>query len=354
MRVRLKGLNRVTTRLRSGEKVTYYYAWKGGPRLTGAFGSAEFHASYADAVRSRRMTGTHLLRSLLDRYQDSSDFTDLAKRTRADYRKHLRVIDKEFGDFPLAALDDRRTRGEFMAWRDRLALTSRRQADYAFAVLARVMSWSLDRGLVTVNPCLAGGRVYRAARSDRIWTSVDEAAFYARAPEHLHLALALALWTGQRQGDLIALTWAQYDGTHLRLVQGKSVSKVRRSSGKRIVIRVGAPLKARLDALRDGRAAGETILLTERGTPWTEGGFRASWRKACALAGVAGVTFHDLRGTAVTRLALAGATPPEIATVTGHSLRDVNEILDAHYLNRDPALGEAAIRKLEGEKAPPE
>jgi integrase len=59
------------------------------------------------------------------------------------------------------------------------------------------------------------------------------------------------------------------------------------------------------------------------------------------------VTFHDLRGTAVTRLALAGATPPEIATTTGHSLRDVNDILDAHYLNRDQRLAESAIRKLE-------
>ncbi len=354
MRVRLKGLNKVTTRLRSGATVTYYYAWKGGPRLSGAFGSAEFHASYADAVRTRRAEATHQLRSLLDLYQDAADFTDLAKRTQADYRKHLRAIDREFGDFPLAALDDRRTRGEFMAWRDRLATRSRRQADYAFAVLARVLSWSLDRGLITTNPCRAGGRVYRAARSDRIWTTVDEAAFYARAPDHLHLALSLALWTGQRQGDLIALTWAQYDGTHLRLVQGKSVSKVRRSAGKRVVIRVGAPLKARLDARRAGRAPGETILLTERGAAWTEGGFRASWRKACALAGVTGVTFHDLRGTAVTRLALAGATPPEIATVTGHSLRDVNEILDAHYLNRDPALGEAAIRKLEREEPPPD
>ena len=354
MRVKLKGLNKVTTRLKSGEKVTYYYAWKGGPRLHGAYGSAEFHTSYADAVRSRSLSAADVLRGLLDRYEDSADFTDLAKRTRSDYRKHLRAIDAEFGDFPLAALSDRRTRGEFMAWRDRLAVKSRRQADYAFAVLARVMSWALDRGLVTVNPCLAGGRVYRAARSDRVWTSTDEAAFYARAPDHLHLALALALWTGQRQGDLIALTWAQYDGTHLRLVQAKSVSKVRRSAGKRVVIRVGAPLRARLDAIRDGRAASETILLTERGTPWTEGGFRASWRKACALAGVEGVTFHDLRGTAVTRLALAGATPPEIATVTGHSLKDVNEILDAHYLNRDPALGEAAIRKLEGEDKPPE
>jgi 20S proteasome alpha/beta subunit len=62
---------------------------------------------------------------------------------------------------------------------------------------------------------------------------------------------------------------------------------------------------------------------------------------------IVGVTFNDLRGTAVTRLALVGCTEPEIATITGHSLRDVRSILDAHYLNRDQALAESAIRKLE-------
>jgi hypothetical protein len=60
-----------------------------------------------------------------------------------------------------------------------------------------------------------------------------------------------------------------------------------------------------------------------------------------------GITFHDLRGTAVTRLAIVGCSVPEIATITGHSLRDVNSILDSNYLSRDPALGESAIRKLE-------
>jgi hypothetical protein len=65
------------------------------------------------------------------------------------------------------------------------------------------------------------------------------------------------------------------------------------------------------------------------------------------------VTFNDLRGTAVTRLAIAGCTEAEIATITGHSLRDVRSILDAHYLHRDPVLAENAIRKLErGTKAP--
>ena len=63
--------------------------------------------------------------------------------------------------------------------------------------------------------------------------------------------------------------------------------------------------------------------------------------------GVVGVTFNDLRGTAVTRLALAECTEAQIATITGHSLRDVRSILDANYLHRDPALAESAIKKLE-------
>jgi integrase len=115
-------------------------------------------------------------------------------------------------------------------------------------------------------------------------------------------------------------------------------------TGTRVSIPVGAPFKAALDVA----VKRSTIMLTNsEGKPWTSDGFRASWRKACAAAGVTGVTFHDLRGTAVTRLAVAGATEAEIATFTGHSLQTVRAILDKHYLARDPALGESAIRKLE-------
>jgi integrase len=69
--------------------------------------------------------------------------------------------------------------------------------------------------------------------------------------------------------------------------------------------------------------------------------------KRPSAAGVVGVTFNDLRGTAVTRLAQVGCTEAEIAAITGHSLRDVRSILDAHYLYRDPELARAAIHKLE-------
>ena len=66
------------------------------------------------------------------------------------------------------------------------------------------------------------GCIAAVARAEKIWTAADEAAFLARAPLHLHLPLLLALWTGQRQGDLLRLPWSAYDGTHIRLRQSEN------------------------------------------------------------------------------------------------------------------------------------
>src|SRR5262249_44260034 len=92
---------------------------------------------------------------------------------------------------------------------------------------------------------------------------------------------------------------------------------------------------------------GPIILTGANARPWTEGGFRMAWWQACKKAAIAGLTFNDLRGTAVTRLAMVECTEAEIATITGHSLRDVRSILDAHYLHRDIELARSAITKLE-------
>jgi integrase len=336
MRVQLKGINSVTKRLADGRSATYWYAWKGGPRLLGEPGTPAFIASYNEAVTRKVAPPQGVLLSLLQGYQATDHFRTLQPRTREDYVRQIKIIESEFGDFPLSALSDRRTPGLFMEWRDQLAMKSRRQADYAWVVLALVLAWGVKRGLIAANPCKQGGRLYKGSRADKIWTAADEAAFLKSAPSHLHLPLLLALWTGQRQGDLLRLPWSAYDGTHIRLRQSKT--------GIRVVIPVGAPLKAALDA---ATKLGPIIFVSTDKRPWTPGGFRASWRKACTKAGIAGVTFNDLRGTAVTRLALAECTEAEIATITGHSLRDVRSILDAHYLHRDPALAESAIRKLE-------
>jgi integrase len=325
-----------TAKLADGTKKNYWYAWRGGARLVGEPGSPEFIASYNAAVTTKVAAPEGRLLALLQGYQKSQDFLSLRERTRADYIKQIAKIELRFGDAPLKVLADPRTRGVFLDWRDELALTSKRQADYVWQVLKLVLNWAKDRGKITVNPCEGGGRVYHGTRVDFVWSVEDEAAFLEYAPTHLHLPLLLALWTGQRQGDLLRLPWSAYDGATIHLRQSKT--------GARVKIPVGAPLKAALDATTK---RGPIILTNTLHRPWTEGAFRMAWWQACKKAAIVGLTFNDLRGTAVTRLALVECSEPQIASITGHSLRDVRSILDAHYLHRDIELARTAITKLE-------
>ena len=335
MRVHLKGIHKVKMRLASGATESYYYAWRGGPRIKASPGSPEFVQAYNEAHTQLRQPRAGTMMSIISRFKASPDFTGLAISSQRSYRVYIKLIEDEFGDLPIAALDDRRIRGEFKTWRDRFAKTPRK-ADYAWTTLARIMSFAKDRGLIDTNPCERGGRLYVADRTEKLWGEEEIAALLAVARHDIQLALVLALWTGQRQGDLLALPWSAYDGTHIRLRQSKT--------GRRLTVLVGKPLRIMLDRTE---RRGPIILTNKHGRPWTADGFRTSWGKACKKAGVSGLTFHDLRGSAVVRLALAEATVPQIATFTGQSLKDVEAILDAHYLGRDVKLAEAAIEKLE-------
>jgi integrase len=347
MRIELKGIHSSTATLADGTSKTYWYAWKGkgAPRLRGEPGSPEFIASYKEAVAAKIVAPEGRLLRLLQDYQRSQDFLGLRDRTRADYVLQIKKIEVKFGDMPVKALSDRRARGVFKGWRDELALKSLRQADYAWTMLAAILEWAWDLGKIPVNPCKRGGRLYHGTRIDKIWSIEDEEAFLKSASAHLHLPLLLALWTGQRQGDLLRLPWSAYDGKVIKLRPSKSKRKGGRPPVT-VTIPVGAPLKEALDAAARQKR-GPLILTTIEGTAWTSDGFRASWGKAIKKAGVVGVTFNDLRGTAVTRLALVGCTEAEITAITGHSLHDVRSILDAHYLHRDPELARRAIHKLE-------
>ena len=158
MRVRLRGINSISKKLADGTRRTYWYAWKGGPPLRGEPGTPEFVASYNEAAATKQPVSSKELQSLLDYFQTTTEFTHgISARTRSDYVKQIKIIEQKFGDFPIGAMTDRRTRGIFMAWRDELAVSSRRQADYAWVVLARVLSWGIDRGLIAANPCARGG-----------------------------------------------------------------------------------------------------------------------------------------------------------------------------------------------------
>jgi integrase len=298
-----------------------------------------FHVAYAKAHEARKTPAAGAMFSLIAAYKASSDFPTNEK-TASDYRRYLKLIEEEFGSMPIAVVEDKRARGKFKAWRDTMA-DRPRTADYAWTVLARVLSFAEDRGLIAVNVCKRGGRLYETDRTEIIWTADHITKFCAVASPELQFALLLALWTGQRQGDLIRLTWMQYDGAKIRLRQ-------RKGKKKRVVIPVGAPLKAALDVRRPEKPEGP-ILRNTFGAPWTADGFRTSWGKAFDRSGLGDedLHFHDLRGTAVTRLALSGCTVPEIAAITGHSIRDVEAILEAHYLGGQVELAEQAIVKLD-------
>lgn len=333
------GLYKRPAILAGGQAVTYYYAWRGGPRLTSPPHSPEFVAEWQAAVATKakpaRMA-TGKLQDTIDAYRASADYRGLADETRKGYARCLTWIEGEFADLPIKALANPAIRGIMLDWRDGMALLHPRQADYRLSVLQAMLSWAWNRRRIPAHPLERNlGRVWRGSRVDKVYLPGDIARI-ATMPAHIRLPAMLALETGQREGNILKLTWACYDGASLNVHQTKT--------GARVRVPVTKALKALLDA---APRVAVTICTTSHGTPWTMDGFKSSWRKVKP----AGLTFHDLRGTAVTRLAVAGCTTPEIASITGHSLASVATILEKHYLHNDPRIAESAVIKLEKHKA---
>lgn len=337
----MKGVHKVQRRLANGETRTHFYAWRGGPKIEAEPDTPEFIAAF-QALTAGRDRPTHhdgTLQFLITAYQKTPAFKDLAQATRTGYVHRIKRIEAEFGDLPIRALENPDVRAVFLDWRDKLADTSgKREADYSLAVLARILSWAHDRRTIRENHLTRPGRLHSATRLDIIWSDTEIAAFCAVAPAHVALPFRLAIATGQREGDILRLTWAAYDGHVIRLRQGKT--------GKWLTVPLTADARAMLDAAKAKRH-GTVICENSRGQPWTIDGFKTSFGKAKIEAGIENRTFHDTRGTAVVNLALAQCTVAEICSITGHSLRDAENILSKHYLAADRRLAESAIRKLE-------
>ncbi len=311
VRVRLKGINTVSKRTRTGAIRKYYYHRISGRRLNGDPGSPEFIASFAEAERSVRDRLAGTFNGLVRDYILSGEFGQLAKSTQGDYKRLLGYSEKEFGNMPRAALEDRRVRADFFAWRDRVAMSSgSRAADYRLSAISAMLTWAERRGLLLANHLKDFPRLHHSDRSDMIWLPDHIHQFMETAPEELQRAMILALHTGQRQGDLLRLPWSAYDGHAITLRQ----SKARRLNKPGRLVAV--PCTKALQKMLDGLPRTATQILTRAdGKPWKPFTFRHAWKEVADLAGISGLHFHDLRGTAVTMLAEAGCTSPEIAAI---------------------------------------
>lgn len=77
-------------------------------------------ASPSQVLPERQPVGR--AQSILTAYQATTKFADLANTARKDYVRNIKQIEAENGEFPIEALSDRRSRDEFLIWRDRMAV----------------------------------------------------------------------------------------------------------------------------------------------------------------------------------------------------------------------------------------
>lgn len=309
--------------LSTGEVVRYGYYGRGVDTISlGREGSADFHERLAQSLR--RGPAERTVAGLSRQYRQSPEFTSRKPRTQADYILQLDKIYEVFGTLSLRAMGSREIAEHIYAWRDSMA-ASPRQADYGVQVLKVLLSWGTKRGLLEQNRAAGVGKLYGGNRSECVWSDDQIASFLAVASEPLRRAMLLALETGQRQADLLSLSWGAVGPHTIRLKQQKT--------GSPAAIPISPALRKCLD--ETPRSDATTVLTKADGMPWgTNGnGFRWAWREAVRAAGIRGVTFHDLRGTFVTRRLSEGWTVEQVAMCTGHSLRDLVSL--ERYANRE-------------------
>lgn len=336
VRTNLKGINRVRKRLKDGTLVYYHYHRATGRSLSGEPGSPEFLRDYANAEQLQIEKRAGTLSGLIRDYTLSPEFAKRATSTQKEYRRMLSKVEDVFGKMPLPVLEDPRVRSDFLKWRAEVVSSSgEREADHRLSVVSSMLSWGIDNGRVFSNQVKGFKRLYKVDRSDKLWLPEHIEAFMTVASVEMQRALIVALHTGQRQGDLLKLAWTNYDGQMLSLRQSKG--------DRRVFISCTQTLKNMFDGME--RKA-TVILTTKTGQPWKARYFKAQWEKASKAAGIEDLHFHDLRGTAVTMLAEAGCSVPEIASITGHTLKSVHTILE-RYLSRTKALSWSAMRKFE-------
>lgn len=333
--VKLEGVHYSTKKVRAADgkiKVyTYYFAWRGGPKLKGKPGSPEFIESYHDAHKTKRTLPRENINYLIELYTQSPKFNELRGKSRKEYLTYLEKIKDEFGKMPYSVLADQRTRRDFAQWHTNMAHKPR-SANFALSVLQTLLNWGLDKGKIQKHH--AGGieRHKEGSRADITWTE-DQIALMDLLPPQIAHACRMALWTGQRQGDLIKLTWEHIHGDFIMLNQSKT--------NARVFVYIIPRLRQILDAIPQGESP--YILNGAKGSKW-ESGFPGAWRKAFDRAGIEGVTFHDLRGTFENRLWQSGCTDAEAFSVTGRKMKGSA----GSYFQRSKELSKTAMTKLQG------
>lgn len=272
---------------------------------------------------------------LVIQFQASERYKALSAGTRRDYDRYLAWVDEALGKLPAAAL----TRKVVKTYQGRIeAAKTRSVAAAAMRAFATFLSFVYDQGHLREHPGRQLG-LAPAGERNTTWTDDQVRAFTEAALQEGYgsaaLAVHMALWLGQRQGDVLNMAWSAYDPSR------RVVTLTQRKSGSRLAVPVVEDLAALLDS---APRASPVIVINERtGRPHALGAFSKLFRAIANAAGLPNdLQFRDLRRTAATRLGEAGCSDDEIRAITAHRSRSVV----ARYVRPSDAMARAAMERL--------
>lgn len=267
---------------------------------------------------------TDSLGALLTAYRGSAEWRALSPNSRRLYSIYHQCVDQML-DLPVTAL----RRRDMLALRDDVAANRGDGAASSFVrTMSALMNWAIDREWLETSPML---RVKTPKLGHlRAWSEAEyEHALTMKLPETVRRLIILARHTGQRRGDLCAMTWKAYDGRRIHWTQQKTKES--------LVIPLSAEACADLDAWR--RTATATTILTSRaGTPW-----EPDSATQAVMRWLPGMNIHGLRKLAATSLAQAGCTVHEIASITGHASLAMVQLY-TKSVQQEQLAGDAIVR----------
>ena len=268
----------------------------------------------------------------------SASRTHLAPSTQSRDKTYLNLICDEWGEVPLGRVRN----GEVQEWVDSLdmAPSTRRHVALLFGqVLDRAVA---DR-LIATSPLRLS--LPRAQRSEQRFLAPPEIATLAGCiDEHYKPLMMVAVLTGLRWGELLALSPASIDPEGRSLTVSASISEVNGQFARRTP-KTAAGMRNL--ALSDSAITYlESVpFLSPEGRMIRRSNFRRRiWLPAVNEAGLSGLRFHDLRHTHASLLIAAGEHPLVISRRLGHSGIQVTMDRYGHLIG---GLDRSAASKLD-------
>jgi integrase len=222
-------------------------------------------------------------------------------------------------------------------------MLSAKSINNCLAVLRRMLVVARKRGLIASVPDV---EMLKTVRPEFDFLDYEEAERLVKAAEDEWATMILvALRTGMRHGELIALRWQDVDLVAGRItVRQNCVGGVigTPKSGKPREIPLGDEVKAALKAHRHLRGPlvfceldGRMLKVSETRHP--------IWR-ACKRAGLRQITWHVLRHTFASHLVMRGATMSAVQELLGHA----SIVMTMRYAHLGPQVVRETVRPLDG------